>query len=329
MVNQYYDVGKELGSGAFSKVYLAKDKSTGEKVALKMIKAAVFMKNRESTLRESKILQEVSKSKDNTHVVRLYRTLEDKQFYTIAMEVLTGGELYHRICEKDKYNETSAKMIVKQLLSAVAFLHEKDIAHRDIKPENVLFVSEDEDSDIKLTDFGFANFYSPSNKFVAACGTPLYVAPEILERRAYDCQCDIWSLGVVVYIMLCGYPPFYGEEEEELYYRIKHAYYDFISPHWDHISDNAKDFIQNCFQLDPSKRIKAKDALKHKWFDAVEKEEHNLAIVQENMKRTIFKRKLIKGVYAVIAMQRLSRILEVEMQKLITVEAEAAFDQRL
>jgi len=227
--------------------------------------------------------------------------------FVIAMELLTGGELFDRICKKEKYSEEDARKVTRQLLDAIGFLHSNNIAHRDLKPENAIFATPAEDSILKVSDFGFANVYDPDNKFVATCGTPLYVAPEILDCVPYNCQCDMWSLGVIVFILLCGYPPFYGDDDEELFTKIREGDYEFVSPAWDDISKPAKNFITSCLQTSPEKRITAKDALKHPWISDSQSTA-GLPNTIDQLKRTQCKRKLIKGIDAVIAMNRIKRL---------------------
>eukprot|EP00298_Acanthocystis_sp_HF-20_P012312 c19829_g2_i1.p1 GENE.c19829_g2_i1~~c19829_g2_i1.p1 ORF type:complete len:341 (-),score=115.70 c19829_g2_i1:1-1023(-) len=299
-----YNIQEELGKGAFSHVKKAVNKKTGQVVALKMIPNSVFNKNREQTEREVKILQKLGR---HEHIVHLLAVHRGKKHFTISMELLTGGELFDRICKKEKYTEQDAKKVTKQLLQAIKFLHSKNIAHRDLKPENAIFASPAEDAILKVSDFGFANVYDPNNKFVATCGTPLYVAPEIIDCVPYNVQCDMWSLGVIVFILLCGYPPFYGDDDEELFARIRGGDYEFMSPAWDNISKTAKNFIDCCFQTNPEKRITAKDALKHPWIVDVQSTAA-LGGTLDQLKRTQCKRKLIKGIEAVIAMKRMERL---------------------
>jgi serine/threonine protein kinase len=275
-----------------------------EEVALKMIPSNIFNKNKEATEREVAILKKIG---DHPHIVKLVRVDRTKKHFLIAMELLLGGELFERICAREKYTEEDARVVTKQLLDAIAFLHKQNVAHRDLKPENVIYATKSDNSLVKVTDFGFANVYDPENRFVNTCGTPLYVAPEILDGVAYDVQCDMWSLGVIVFILLCGYPPFFGDDDDELFYRIRHAHYEFLSPHWDPISSEAKDFLVKLFELNPRKRMTAVDALAHPWISKISSSSRALASTQQQLKRTQCKKKLVKGVFAVIAMNRIKR----------------------
>ncbi|XP_021564040.1 calcium/calmodulin-dependent protein kinase type 1B isoform X1 [Carlito syrichta] len=177
---------------------------------------------------------------------------------------VTGGELFDRIMERGSYTEKDASHLVGQVLGAVSYLHGLGIVHRDLKPENLLYATPFEDSKIMVSDFGLSKIQA-GNMLSTACGTPGYVAPELLEQKPYGKAVDVWALGVISYILLCGYPPFYDESDPELFSQILRASYEFDSPFWDDISESAKDFIRHLLERDPQKRFTCQQALQHLW----------------------------------------------------------------
>merc|ERR1712083_331462 len=182
------------------------------------------------------------------------------------MELVTGGELFDRIVAKGNYTEGDAADLMKTLCDALAYLHEKNIVHRDLKPENLLYSSPADDATIKVADFGLARIVSGKDMMKTACGTPGYVAPEILKNMGYDSGAvDVWSSGVILYILLCGFPPFYEEELPALFDQILHARYDFPSPWWDTICKGAKDLVMKMLEIDPKKRLTAAQVRQHPW----------------------------------------------------------------
>eukprot|EP00298_Acanthocystis_sp_HF-20_P009353 c18257_g1_i2.p1 GENE.c18257_g1_i2~~c18257_g1_i2.p1 ORF type:complete len:333 (-),score=79.00 c18257_g1_i2:122-1120(-) len=303
-ISEKYTIGDVLGSGHYAEVRLGINKETGEKVAIKV--CARGKMEIDDIIQEIDILARVE---DHPHVIQLKEIYEKKGRIFIVMELVTGGELFDRIVEVQYYKEPEARNLMRCLIETIGHMHSHGIVHRDLKPENAIFQTPDEDSILKVSDFGFANVYDPNNQFVATCGTPLYVAPEILDCVPYNYQCDMWSLGVIVFILLCGYPPFYGEDDQELFDQIRHARYQFLSPAWDRVSSDAKDFISQCFQLSPKARLTAENALKHKWITELGAGSDHLHLGDTlyELKRTQCKRKFIKAIDAVIAINRLER----------------------
>jgi calcium/calmodulin-dependent protein kinase I len=172
--------------------------------------------------------------------------------------------LFDRIVAKGSYTERDASRLIKQILEAVDYMHDQGIVHRDLKPENLLYESQDEDSNIKISDFGLSKIIF-SKMMMTACGTPGYVAPEVLAQKPYGKEVDVWSIGVISYILLCGYQPFYDENDSNLFALILKGKYEFDSPYWDDISDSAKDFIRHVMCLSVENRYTCKDALRHPW----------------------------------------------------------------
>ncbi|XP_051890419.1 calcium/calmodulin-dependent protein kinase type 1-like isoform X2 [Pristis pectinata] len=180
------------------------------------------------------------------------------------MQLVSGGELFDRILERGVYTEKDASSLIRQILEAVRYLHENGVVHRDLKPENLLYYNSDENSKIMISDFGLSKMQD-MGVMSTACGTPGYVAPEVLHQKPYDKAVDCWSIGVIAYILLCGYPPFYEDTESKLFARISKADYEFDSPFWDDISEQAKSFIRHLLEKDPKKRFTCEQALRHPW----------------------------------------------------------------
>ncbi|CDQ75262.1 unnamed protein product [Oncorhynchus mykiss] len=181
------------------------------------------------------------------------------------MQLVSGGELFDRIVEKGFYTEKDASTLIRQVLDAVDYLHKLGIVHRDLKPENLLYFNPQDESKIMISDFGLSKMEGSGDVMSTACGTPGYVAPEVLAQKPYSKAVDCWSIGVIAYILLCGYPPFYDENDSKLFEQILKADYEFDAPYWDDISDSAKDFIGSLMEKDPAKRFTCDQALRHPW----------------------------------------------------------------
>uniref|UniRef100_A0A5F9C9R3 Calcium/calmodulin-dependent protein kinase type 1G n=1 Tax=Oryctolagus cuniculus TaxID=9986 RepID=A0A5F9C9R3_RABIT len=250
-----------LGSGAFSEVFLVKQRVTGKLFALKCIKKS-------PAFRDSSLENEIAVLKKIKHenIVTLEDIYESTTHYYLVMQLVSGGELFDRILERGVYTEKDASLVIQQVLSAVKYLHENGIVHRDLKPENLLYLTPEENSKIMITDFGLSKM-EQNGVMSTACGTPGYVAPEVLAQKPYSKAVDCWSIGVITYILLCGYPPFYEETESKLFEKIKEGSYEFESPFWDDISESAKDFICHLLEKDPNERYTCEKALRHPWID--------------------------------------------------------------
>ncbi|XP_015259174.1 PREDICTED: calcium/calmodulin-dependent protein kinase type 1D-like [Cyprinodon variegatus] len=257
-IQEIFDFIEELGSGAFSEVFMVRERKTGKTFAMKCIKKK---KKRDINLEnEIAVLRKIQ----HENVVGMEDFYESRTHYYLIMQLVAGGELFDRILDRGVYSEKDASRVIQQVLEAVGYLHQNGIVHRDLKPENILYYSQDEDSKIMISDFGLSKM-AENGIMSTACGTPGYVAPEVLAQKPYSKAVDCWSIGVITYILLCGYPPFYEESETRLFSKIMKAQYEFDSPFWDDISESAKDFIRNMMQKNPSMRYSTEQALRHPW----------------------------------------------------------------
>ncbi|KAA0025676.1 calcium-dependent protein kinase 28-like [Cucumis melo var. makuwa] len=261
--DERYTIGKLLGHGQFGYTYVAVDKANGDRVAVKKIE-----KNKmilpiavEDVKREVKILQELT---GHENVVQFHNAFEDDSYVYIVMELCEGGELLDRILKDSRYTEKDAAVVVRQMLKVAAECHLHGLVHRDMKPENFLFKSAKEDSHLKATDFGLSDFIKPGKKFHDIVGSAYYVAPEVLKRKSGP-ESDVWSIGVITYILLCGRRPFWDKTEDGIFKEVLRNKPDFRRKPWPSISPSAKDFIKKLLVKDPRARLTAAQALSHRW----------------------------------------------------------------
>ncbi|XP_062024522.1 calcium-dependent protein kinase 29 [Rosa rugosa] len=262
-VNSVYTLQKELGRGQFGVTRLCTEKSTGRKYACKSIscKKLVTNKDIEDLRREVLILEHLT---GQPNIVEFKGAFEDRQNLHLIMELCTGGELFDRIIAKGSYTEREAAKIFRQIVNVVHVCHFMGVMHRDLKPENFLLVSKDEDAPIKAIDFGLSVFIEQGKVYRDIVGSAYYVAPEVL-RRNYGKEIDVWSAGVILYILLSGVPPFWAETEKGIFDSIIEGKLDLHSAPWPSISDAAKDLIRKMLTMDPKKRITAAEVLEHQW----------------------------------------------------------------
>lgn len=266
--SRYHINSREIGHGHYGVVRKCMDRETKQWYAIKSIRKSKVGKV-DVLRREITILQEVK----HPNIIRLIEVHEDAKYLHLITELCTGGELFDRIIAKTQsaeghFSERDAAKIIHCILDAIAYCHDiKQIVHRDLKPENFLFETTAENANIKIIDFGLSR-HDPQNISVmkTKVGTPYYVAPEVLKRE-YTKSCDMWSIGVITYILLCGYPPFYGDSDNQIFDSVKLGRFDFPSPDWDDISNEAKDFIHCLLKKDPSQRLIASEAMKHTWIE--------------------------------------------------------------
>jgi len=259
-ITDIYTIGEELGRGGFSIVKKGTHKTTNDLVAIKIIeKKAPGPEELQLLHREIDIMGKLR----HKNIIGLSEVFEEEETIYLVLELVTGGELFDQIVSRGNYSERDAANTIRQILEAVAYMHDNGIAHRDLKPENLLCSGPDNNI-IKVTDFGLSKDFGKAS-LKTSCGTPDYVAPEVLKGNAYDNSVDIWSIGVICYILLCGFPPFYGNTDQQIFEKIMKATYDFPSPDWDDITDDAKEFIQAILVLEPSERPTALECLQAPW----------------------------------------------------------------
>jgi len=263
---KYHINPKEIGHGHYGVVRKCMDRDTKVWFAIKSIRKSKVGKV-EVLKREIALLQECN----HPNIIKLVEVHEDQKYLHLITELCTGGELFDRIIQKTQsdeghFSERDAAKLIQCILDAIMYCHDqKGIVHRDLKPENFLFQSNEETAAIKIIDFGLSRHDDVQQGIMnTKVGTPYYVAPEVLNRE-YTKSCDIWSIGVITYILLCGYPPFYGDTDNQIFDQVRTGRFDFPSPDWDNISDSAKNFIVSLLKRDPSKRLTAAQALQHKW----------------------------------------------------------------
>jgi calcium/calmodulin-dependent protein kinase I len=301
----HYELGPEIGRGAYSVVHAGKKKMNGEKVAIKVfLRSKLSPKDMEQIQGEIKILKVL----DHPHVLKMHDFCMDSKHFYIVTEFLEGGELFDSIVEREKYDESDAQHVLKSLASALAYCHSKNVVHRDLKPENILLTSKDPHNlNIKLADFGFAKEMD-DEMLKTALGTPGYIAPEILNRKRYDSSVDIWAFGIVAYILLCGYPPFYDENQAALFAKIKAGKYEFEEQYWEKISSSAKELISGCLVVDPAKRFTIEQILAHPWMSAdLPKKDITPAI--EMLRSQILKRRFRAGVRGIVALEKMKKLV--------------------
>jgi calcium/calmodulin-dependent protein kinase I len=262
-IRDKYNVGEVIGRGGFSTVHEATRNADGGKFAVKIVEKTMIQEDIKLLKREIEIMKQV----DHVNILKLIEIYEDDDKVYIVMELVEGSELFDRIVDKGYYSEKSTVHIVKQILNAVKYLHQQGIAHRDLKPENLLCSGEGANEVVKIADFGLSKIFAgeKGEELQTSCGTPGYVAPEVLMSEHYDKSVDMWGIGIITYILLAGYPPFYADNDTQLFEKIMNADYDFDDECWDDVSDLAKDFIRHLLVKNPEERFNADQALEHSW----------------------------------------------------------------
>ena len=281
-ISKEYILGKTLGKGDFSHVRLAIHKDTKQDRAVKIIqKKKVDMKR---LLAEISIVSKLS----HPSIMEVYEVFEDTKKVYIVSEYCKGGELFDIISKKRNFSEKEACIIMEQLLSGICYSHKNGIVHRDLKPENILLEDKSRNLEIKIVDWGYATQMKQRERLHEMDGISYYIAPEVLEGD-YDEKCDIWSCGVILYILLCGYAPFYGENDKEIYNQVLKGEYDFPKEEWQNVSEEAKNLVQKMLEKDTKKRITALDALQDKWFKINKQKKTSNKLLAKNVLKNMKK----------------------------------------
>lgn len=300
---------KSIGKGTYGDVSKAKHKLTGNYRAVKKIPRSKI-KNWDRFLTEVKILQQL----DHPHVIKLYEYFEEKNDVYLVTELCQGGELFDRIIEKEYFDEEQAAHVFRQVLMALNYCHTENIVHRDLKPENFLFMSKENENDLKIIDFGLSKILHAGKlqRMKTRAGTPYYISPEVLAGN-YDVSCDMWSAGCILYILLCGYPPFYGDDNNEILASVQTGEYDFDGEEWDEVSNEAKDLIKKLI-CKPERRLSAQEALNHKWVKNLTKHKQDKSVIKKlkigNMKQFNHSQKIKQVALMAIAVQSDPRDIE-------------------
>jgi len=258
-----YELKEELGKGAFSVVRRCVQKATGLEFASKIINTKkLSARDFQKLEREARICRKLQ----HPNIVRLHDSIQEENFHYLVFDLVTGGELFEDIVAREFYSEADASHCIQQILESVNHCHQNGVVHRDLKPENLLLASKQKGAAVKLADFGLAiEVQGDQQAWFGFAGTPGYLSPEVLKKEPYAKPVDIWACGVILYILLVGYPPFWDEDQHRLYAQIKAGAYDYPSPEWDTVTPEAKNLINQMLTVNPAKRIRSEEALKHPW----------------------------------------------------------------
>jgi len=261
-IQDFYEIDKKkLGEGSSGSVSKGKNKSTGQTRAIKTI-GKTQMKKMDRFQQEVAIM----KMMDHPNIIKLHESFEDQRSVHLVMEMCSGGELFDRIVDVGQLTEVQAAILMQQIARAIFYMHEHKVTHRDLKPENFLLKTKDpiESNSLKLIDFGLSCSFSAGQMLKTKAGTPYYVAPQVLAGK-YDQMIDMWSIGVIMYIMLCGYPPFFGETDADVLAMVSLGNFSFKPSDWKNISEDAKNLIRNLLKMNPRDRYTAEQTLNHRW----------------------------------------------------------------
>jgi calcium-dependent protein kinase len=306
----FYRRGKPLGSGANGQVYEALHLVSNDVRAIKIISKRK-LKLAANAIEKFEAEVEILKRLDHPHIMRLYEFYEDERNYYLVTEQLTGGELFDYILERGKLSESQASKIMKQVLSAISYCHANGIVHRDLKPENLLRENKTPDANIKVIDFGESALMNPGEILSSMLGTPYYIAPEVLAN-SYGEKCDVWSCGVILYILLGGTPPFNGKTDAEIIARVRTGTFEFSGKAWQLVSSQAKDLISKMLVVNPDARISAIEAANHPWireYNSLVRKD-SVKIISgsfDNLKSFASSRKLKQAICVFIASQLISK----------------------
>ena len=306
-----YEIIREIGSGGFSKCLLVKNKMTKANYACKELQKK-SVSDYDGLMREVNLMIKL----DHPNIIKLYEYYENDKSIYLIMELCTGGELFDRIVENTEngiqYTEKQAANLFRQMMDAINYCHKNGIVHRDLKPENLLFLNKDQNSPIKVIDFGMSKRFTAEKYMNEKVGTAYYISPEVLKGK-YDEKCDIWSAGVILYIIICGYPCFNGEDDDEIFAAIQRGKIQFPSPEWDGISEDVKNLIKKMC-CPPEKRLTAAQVLQDTWVkdNAPHSSSTLIPTKKDGLKAYANSNKLRKAVLTYIA----SRLSEEEIKKI-------------
>jgi len=305
--SRVYSLGKPLGSGAYSVVRECTNKKTKAVFAVKVVTKSKLSVADDAALKDE---IDILKNLEHENIIYLKDDFTERSHYYLVTEIMRGGELFDRIVAKTFYNEKEARDLCKTVFEAVAYCHSLNIAHRDLKPENLLLMTKDNDRDVKLADFGFAKRVTSEECLITQCGTPGYVAPEVLSHLQYGTKADVWSLGVIAYILIGGYPPFMEQNQKVLFRKIKRGDYEFHTEYWGQTSQDVQNFIRSLLTVDPRQRLTCKQALEHTWVmqDDDLLKTNDLGNNLEKLKRFNAIRKLRQAILTLMATNKMTSL---------------------
>lgn len=260
-IKDSYKISQCIGRGTYGEVRKCTGKDSKELKAVKIInKKFLEDEEKDKMMLEIYLLNEL----DHPNVLKLYNAYQDDKRYYLVTNICAGGELFQKIDKQSYFSERDAANIIRQVLAGIAYCHKRKVVHRDLKPENLLMDKDVNNPKITIIDFGTAGFLQGEDKLTERVGTTYYIAPEVIKKN-YDHMCDIWSIGVILYVLLCGYPPFSGASDQQILDAVEKGEYEMSSQEWNDISDDAKNLVSQMLELDTSKRITAENALNHPW----------------------------------------------------------------
>jgi len=276
-IQEFYNIDKKkLGEGSYGSVSKCTHKTTKAVRAVKLIS-----KTQRKDLQRFKKEIAIMKVMDHPNILKLHETFEDQRFIYLVLELCTGGELFEHIINSGHFTEKQAAIVMKDLFRAIYYMHSSHFAHRDLKPENFLFLAKEdkfENNTLKVIDFGLACEFTPGQFLKTKAGTPYYVAPQVLAGK-YNELADVWSLGVIMFVLLCGYPPFYGDTDADVLAKVRLGSYTFNPKDWKAVSEDAKDLIRNLLKTEPKDRFAANQALNHRWITETAPKASTAAVV--------------------------------------------------
>lgn len=308
-IDKFYALNHVLGEGSFATVRMAKDLKTGQQFAIKIIDKETYQPEElQWLMREVKIMMTVR----HDNIVDIYDIFDSKKNLYLVIEYMEGGELFDVIADQGHLSEHNASIVVRDIIKGVEYLHDQGIVHCDIKPENILCKSKQRPHNVKLCDFGLANYFDKYNRneMTETIGTPGYVAPEVVRREPYGPPVDMWACGVVLYVMLSGRMPFYGRDDIQCLRRTAAGEYSFPDREWMHVSEDAKSFVRSLLQKRPDLRLTAKAALQHRWL--AQPENLNTRPLQNDLSKihSRVRQKFRKIVTAARTIERMNRLIE-------------------